>query len=74
VDFVLAGGEVAIEVKRSADPRERDLRSLLKFKEIYRPKKAIVITNGPQPRRLENGIDLLPYRTFVQLLWAGEVV
>lgn len=74
VDFVLAGGEVAIEVKSTAAPRGRDLRSLLKFKEIYRPKKAIVITNGSQPRRLDNGIDLLPYRTFVQLLWAGEVV
>jgi predicted AAA+ superfamily ATPase len=74
VDFVLAGGEVAIEVKSTAAPRGRDLRSLLKFKEIYRPKKAIVITNGPQPRRLDDGIDLLPYRTFVQLLWAGEVV
>jgi len=45
VDFVLGGGEVAIEVKGSTRIEKRDLQPLNAFIEEYLPRKALVVCN-----------------------------
>jgi hypothetical protein len=45
VDFVLGGGEVAIEVKGTSRFDQRDLRPLITFTEEYSPGKALIVCN-----------------------------
>ena len=73
VDFVLAGGEVAIEVKGSTRVGARDFRPLRAFIDEYKPRKALLVCNESE-RRLVGGVLVLPWREFLQLLWAGEIV
>ncbi len=73
VDFVLARGEVAIEVKGSSRVDSREFRSLAAFVADYRPRKAYMVCNESAPR-LHEGIHVLPWRHFLQSLWNGKVL
>ena len=73
VDFVLASGEVAVEVKGSSRVDDRDLRPLRTFAAEHRPRLALVVCNEPV-ERVVDGIRILPWRSFLAALWAGEVV
>lgn len=73
VDFILARGEAAIEVKGSNLIDNRDLRSLKAFMEEYAPKKAIVVYNGHH-ERLHGKIQILPLKIFLSKLWKGKIV
>jgi predicted AAA+ superfamily ATPase len=61
VDFVLYGerGLHAIEVKRSAELRDRDFRGLAAFAEDFPPAKRWMLYGGGQ-RRYEGGVSVLP--------------
>jgi uncharacterized protein len=71
-DFVLGDGETAREVKGTPREDRRDLRSLDRFREDYKPKRAILVCTERRPRLL-GGIHILPVADFLQELWAGEV-
>jgi predicted AAA+ superfamily ATPase len=73
IDFVLGDHEVAIEVKATEQATERHLRGLKAFTEEYTVKKAILISNDPSPR-LVNNILVLPWKIFLQRLWNGEII
>lgn len=73
VDFVLAGGEVAIEVKGTDRVDSTALRPLMVFREEQRPRKSIVVCNE-RSARVHEGIEILPWREFLNLLWAGELI
>ena len=73
VDFVLGGGEVAVEVKGTARIEKRDLRPLIAFIEEYSPRKAVVVCNERE-ERVHRQIRILPYRNFLRDLWEGEVI
>lgn len=72
VDFVLNDGVLAVEVKGSERVHEGDLRGLEVLAEEVTLKKAIVVCLEPEPRTL-NGVEILPWTTFVERLWAGEL-
>lgn len=78
VDFVLNNAEIAIEVKISAAVQKSDLHGLLAFCEEHQPKKAIVVSQDPFPRKLiiseKTCIDILPWQEFLQQLWTGEII
>jgi uncharacterized protein len=78
VDFVLNGGEVAIECKISKQVPASELKGLLAFNEEFSPRKSIVVCQDPTPRRLlldnHQPIDILPWEDFLSKLWAGEIV
>ncbi len=61
VDFVLYGkrGLIAVEVKRAANLRQRDLRGLVAFLEDYPMARAYVFYGGRERRYLKN-IELIP--------------
>ena len=71
VDFVLNGGEIAIETK--ARVRRGDLRAMRAFKEEFSPRAAYMVT-AEQDRRRVDGIDILPYDDFLRLLHEGQVI
>ena len=74
VDFVLADGEVAIEVKGSDRIDTRDLRALRAFSEEYKPRTTMLICNEPARRLTDDGVLILPWREFLSMLWEGDVV
>ena len=74
-DFVLGReGSVAIEVKGSASVRERDVRALRAYVGEHRPRHAIVVCNESAPRHTTEGIQLLPWRDFLERLWSDEII
>jgi len=73
VDFILGGGEVAIEVKGSNRIDNRDLRPLRTFKDLYTPRKALVVCNE-KVERIVGGIRIIPWRKFLYDLWADKII
>jgi predicted AAA+ superfamily ATPase len=73
VDFVLGDHEIVIEVKATEQASDRHLRGLKAFTEEYTVKKAILISNDPLPRLIDN-ILVLPWKVFLDRLWAGEII
>jgi predicted AAA+ superfamily ATPase len=73
VDFVLGDGEVAVEVKGTSRVDSSDFRSLRAFLEDNHPRRAVVVCSEPAPR-VQDGIEVLPWREFLARLWAGRIV
>lgn len=78
VDVILGQGEVAIEIKLSADIKKTDLAGLVAFQEEHGPREALVVCQVPRARRIEVGpqhhITLLPWQEFLQRLWAHDIL
>ena len=73
VDFILARGEIAIEVKGSGRVDKRDLAGIKAFAEEYSPKRSIVVCNEKE-KRLHGKIEILPWTVFLRELWEGNIV
>ncbi|MDR3134310.1 MAG: AAA family ATPase [Prevotellaceae bacterium] len=73
IDFVLGDHEVAIEVKSTSEAQPRHWKGLQAFAEEYPVKKLILVSNDAYPRRVNN-IWILPWQTFLQQLWSGEII
>ncbi|MEQ1890945.1 MAG: ATP-binding protein [Planctomycetota bacterium] len=73
VDFVLGEMDAAIEVKGSARVHEGDLGGLRALRASHKAKHAIVVSLEKEARRLDDGIEVLPWRVFVERLWAGQL-
>ncbi len=73
VDFVLGEGEVAVEVKGTLRVDPSDFRSLRTFIEDHHPRRAILVCNERVPR-LVDGMEVLPWRDFLALLWDGQIL
>jgi predicted AAA+ superfamily ATPase len=74
VDFVLANGEVAIEVKGKRLLTNKDTRGLRTFiGETPNPCTGIVVSGEPAPRKVGE-IAILPWAVFLERLWNGEVI
>ena len=73
VDFVAGrDAEVAIEVKGSGSVQRSKLKGLKAFIDEHHPRKAIVVSQEAMPRTTE-GIDILPWRTFLERLWGDQI-
>jgi predicted AAA+ superfamily ATPase len=73
VDFVLGDGEIAVEVKGTSRVDPTDSRSLRAFIADNRPRHAILVCNERAPRLVE-GIEVLPWREFLERLWGGSLL
>jgi len=72
VDFVLAD-TTAIEVKAKEPVGDRDLRGLRALREEALLKHYVLVSLEPRPRTVD-GIRILPWREFLEQLWAGAFV
>ena len=73
VDFVLGGGEIAIEIKGASRVDKRDLNGLAAFIEGHSPKRSIVVCNERE-ERLHGKIEILPWDNFLHELWRGNIL
>jgi predicted AAA+ superfamily ATPase len=74
VDFIIGDGEIAIEAKSSELLRTRHLKSIRAFQEEFNPRRSIIVSLDPAQRKTEDGIDILPWKDFLERLWGGDIV
>ena len=72
VDFILGDRDVAIEVKGGGRVHEGDITGLRALLEEHRVKRSIVVSLEREPRTISNGIEILPWKTFLEQLWDGD--
>lgn len=70
VDFILGDMDVAIEVKSSSRVHRGHLRHLRSLKAEFQVGTALVVSREAEPRRLSDGIEVLPWRQFLDRLWS----
>ena len=73
VDFILGRGEVAVEVKGTDRVDKRELVSIKAFADSYAPRRALVVCNEKRTRTAY-GITIIPWKMFLEKLWAGELI
>ena len=73
VDFILGRGEVAVEVKGTDRVDGKELKSLQVFVDEYEPRRALVVCNE-KARRVHGDITILPWKAFLNDLWAGKII
>lgn len=73
VDFILADGQVAVEVKGRKEVLPRHLKGLRVFSQDYKPKKSIVVSLDSRPREIA-GIKIIPWQNFLEDLWGGKII
>jgi len=74
VDFILGEPDTAIEVKSTTAADDRHLKGLRAFKEEYGSGNFILVSFDPAPRRTADGINILPWRVFLEQLWNGKLI
>ena len=74
VDFVLGDMQVAIECKASARVHDGDLAGLRALAGERRVQRRFFVSLEKTARRLDDGIEILPWQKFVKRLWDGEIV
>lgn len=72
VDFVI-DDDVAIEVKAAQIAHDKYLSGLKALREEGKIKRFFLVCREPRPRRVD-GIDILPWREFLERLWADDIV
>ncbi len=74
VDFILGDMQVAIEVKSGARVHAGHLRPLRSLLGEHPQARAVVVCTEAQPRRTDDGIQVLPWRDLLRRLWGGELL
>jgi uncharacterized protein len=75
VDFILGDAEVAIEVKGTPRVHPRDTRHLLEFKKEHpEVRRLLLVCLESQMRITDDGVQILPYRDFIEALWSGSLL
>ena len=69
VDFILGDGAVAIEAKSTDNPTSDHLKGLRAWREEQKSKCCLLVCRAPRARRTEDGIEIVPWRNFLQQLW-----
>ena len=74
VDFILGDMQLAVEAKASSHIVSNHLKGLRSLVEDHPSVgRRVVACLEPRARRTDDGIDILPAATFVQMLWNGNL-
>ncbi len=70
VDFLITRGneKIAIEVKSGTNVGSQDFLGLKAIAELKSVKRRIVVYNGNNKRKTEDGIEILPFKNFIEEL------
>ena len=74
VDFILGDHEIAVEVKSTELANPNHLKGLRRFREEYTVRRNILVSLDPKPRKTEDRIEILPWKTFLEQLWSGNII
>lgn len=72
VDFILGDMNVAIEVKGTPRVNSSHLRAMRALMEEHTVEHAVIVSLDKEPRRLDSGIQVLPWQVFLGELWSGQ--
>jgi uncharacterized protein len=73
VDIILGDMEVAIEIKGSHRIHSDHTKGLRALMEEHTIRRALIVSLENKVRKLENNIEVLPWKTFLEMLWSGEL-
>ncbi|MBN2718936.1 MAG: ATP-binding protein [Deltaproteobacteria bacterium] len=74
VDFIINHIDVAIEVKSSDRIHSGHLKGLIQLLEDHpETKRRVVVCSEPKYRQTSEGIDIMPFRYFLEALWNGDL-
>jgi hypothetical protein len=65
--------DLAVEVKGAGRVHEGDLRGLRTLGEERPVRRAVVVCLERKPRRIGRNIEVLPWKSFVERLWGGDL-
>ena len=71
VDFVI-DSDIAIEAKSSRHIGERQAKGLTVLSSLKALKRQIIVCRESRPSRIGR-VEVLPWRHFVEELWAGDI-
>ncbi|MGI9250322.1 MAG: ATP-binding protein [Pseudohongiellaceae bacterium] len=75
VDFIIGDMAVAIEAKSSTNITNNHLRGLRNLVQDYPDVgRRILVCREPKARRMEDGVEILPFGDFIGQLWGGGIV
>lgn len=74
VDFILNDMEVAIEIKSSKRVHETDAKALKLLQQEHPVQRCILVSLEPEPKKMLNNIECLPWRIFLEKLWNHEIL
>jgi len=53
--------------------RDRKLKGLRAFREEFTTRRSVLVSMDSKARRTQDGIDILPWRIFIDKLYRGEL-
>ncbi len=74
VDFILGDHQASLEVKGTSLAQTHHLNGLVAFEEEYKTERRLLVTCDPQPRIVRGDIEILPWKIFLEDLWAGKII
>ncbi len=75
VDFIINDMELAIEAKSSSKITSDHLRGLRSLVQDHpKVKRRILVSREERSRRTEDGIEIISYQEFVNLLWSNQLI
>ena len=73
-DFVVDDLSIAIEAKATKRVHADHLKGLRALATDHRIGRRVIVSLDDRPRRTEDGIDILPARTFSERLWGDDLI
>jgi predicted AAA+ superfamily ATPase len=74
VDFVVDDFRLALEAKATRRVHADHLKGLRELATDHRVRRRIVVSLDDRPRRTDDGIDVLPARSFAERLWGDDIL
>lgn len=74
VDFILGEMQCVIEVKTSSRINSNATKAIKSLKEDNKVKRSIIITFEQEPKILDGNIECLPWKIFLEMLWADQIL
>ncbi len=72
VDFILGDKQVALEIKSSRNIHQRDLKGLNAIRQDGPVGHCLLVCMEKEPRTLPDDIKIVPWKIFLEQLWAGD--
>jgi predicted AAA+ superfamily ATPase len=73
VDFVLGDATLAVEVKSTDNPTRDHMKGLRAWKTEHKDSRCLLVCRAPRPRMTEDDIGIMPWQSFLNRLWSGEL-
>ncbi len=74
VDLIIGDMQVALEFKSALSVGGGELKGMRSMREEFKPQRAILVSRDAAPRLTDDGIEILPWKQFCAMLWAGQII